>query len=184
MPVEELRNNHGAARRDSVLVVMRHRIAQSGLVIEVVVRGQIVRLVRFPQRAMQGVRSALQHLIQRAAAGMSKGRIRIERLHSHFLHRVLGRAVGQATVPGGIGRPVDQNFVGLRSRSADAPAGRAAAVERMDQGWLAGSQNPDRKRRQHQRGPSVQGQVLHFFGGDGLSHGGVLGIHQGRVRCD
>jgi len=72
------------------------------------------------------------------------------------------------------------NFVRLRVAGADAPAGRATAIERMDQSRLAYSHHADRQGRKRQRSAAVQWQVFDVLRCNGLARRRVLRHQQ---RC-
>src|ERR1019366_7622248 len=111
--IEDFGNKEGAAGGDAVLVQMRDGPGRAGPVEEEVVGGKRIRLVEFPGGTVEVVGAGLGDMVQGSAGGMAESGVGIGNLDVHFLHGILGRAVSQAAVPGGVGGPVEQQFAGL-----------------------------------------------------------------------
>src|SRR5690348_5587374 len=116
----------------------------NGLVAKEVVGGESIGLVELPRRTVKVVGSALGDLIQSSAGGMAKGSVGVRDLDAYLLDRVLRRAVGQATVPGGVGGTVEKRLAGLSVSATDAPARRALRIEGMDQARLTIANHAER----------------------------------------
>ena len=173
-----------AAGRDAVLVEVGDRAGGAGPVEEEIVGGKGIGLVEFPAGAVEGVGAALGDLVQGSAGGVAEGGVDVGDFDAHFLHRVLGRAECQPAVPGGVGGAVEKQFAGLLISAADHPAGRPAAIERVDEGWLGIADDTQGKRGGHHWRAAVDGQLFDFLGGDGLADGGVFGIELRSVGGD
>ena len=90
-----------------------------------------------------------------------------------------------ASVPGGVGRTVEQGLAGLVDRAADGEG--VVGIEGVDQGQGAvvrAGNHSYGELRQHDGRASVERNVFHFFGGDGLTYRGILRIDDGRAGCD
>jgi len=106
--VDHLRDHHGTARGQPVLVEVRHRDGGARAVGEEIHSIQPRRLREFVHRSVKRVGSGFQDLVRGAAAGVAVGSIVVECLHADFLDGILRRTVGQAVVPGRVGRAIHQ----------------------------------------------------------------------------